>query len=148
MKILVIHGPNLNLLGKREVHLYGNVSLADINRKMKQVASENKFDLEAFQSNSEGDIIDKIHKAKGEVDYIIINAAAYTHTSLAIADAISAVEIPTIEVHISNVYKRESFRHKSFLSSVCVGQICGFGDNSYYLAIRAITDRINSKKED
>lgn len=148
MKILVIHGPNLNLLGNREVHLYGNVSLSDINRKMKQITSENKFDLETFQSNSEGAIIDKIHKAKGDADYIIINAAAYTHTSVAIADAISAVEIPTIEVHISNIYKREAFRHKSLISSVCVGQICGFGDNSYYLAIRAITDRINTSSEE
>lgn len=148
MKILVIHGPNLNLLGKREVHLYGNVSLKDIDRKMKQIASENNFGLETFQSNHEGAIIDKLHSAKGNIDYIIINAAAYTHTSVAIADAISAIEIPTIEVHISNVFKRESFRHKSLISPVCVGQIAGFGDNSYYLAIRAITDRINSKKEE
>lgn len=148
MKILVIHGPNLNLLGNREVNLYGNVALADINSKMKKIASENKFDLATFQSNSEGEIIDRIHKAKGEADYIIINAAAYTHTSVAIADAISAVEIPTIEVHISNIYKREEFRHKSLISSVCIGQICGFGDNSYYLAVRAITDKINTVQED
>lgn len=138
MKVFVIHGPNLDLLGEREINIYGSVSLAEINQRLRAIAKENKAEVECFQSNHEGDIVDKIGKAKGKVDFIIINPAAYTHTSVAIADAIAATSIPTIEVHISNIYKREEFRRKSLIAPVCLGQISGFGDNSYYLALRAV----------
>jgi len=141
-KILIIHGPNLNLLGEREINIYGSISLDEINARLTRIAKENNIELESFQSNHEGDIVDKIGKAKGHFNFIIINPAAYTHTSIAIADAIAAVEIPAIEVHLSNIYKREEFRHKSLIASSCIGQISGFGDNSYYLALRAIIDKI------
>ncbi|MFC2140287.1 type II 3-dehydroquinate dehydratase [Candidatus Auribacterota bacterium] len=148
MKILVIHGPNLNLLGEREINLYGSVTLDEINQRLSRIAGESGAEIESYQSNHEGDLVDKIGKAKGKIDYIIINPAAYTHTSVAIADAIAAVSIPTIEVHISNIYKREEFRHKSLIAPVCVGQISGFGDNSYYLALRALLDKIEKKREE
>ena len=133
MNIIIINGPNLNLLGKREPTIYGNSSfesyLDNLKIKFPDVA------IDYFQSNHEGEIIDKIHTADGKYDGIVLNAAAYTHTSVAIADAISAVEIPVVEVHISNIYKREAFRHKSFISPYCKGSISGFGLDVYRLGI-------------
>ena len=132
--ILIINGPNLNLLGKREPSIYGNESFESFLTSLKQEFSGN-VSIEYFQSNSEGDIIDKLHEAGFSADGIIINAGAYTHTSLAIADAVSAIPTPVVEVHISNVFARENVRHHSFLSPVCAGTIGGFGLNSYRLAM-------------
>lgn len=134
-KVLVIHGPNLNLLGKREPEVYGNVTLDEINQSITELAQEKQVELETIQSNHEGEIVDEIQKT--DADVIIINPGAFTHTSIAIRDAISARGIPTIEVHISNIYKREEFRHKSLIAPVCVGQISGFGAISYLLALQA-----------
>jgi len=135
MKILVIHGPNLNLLGSRESSIYGNMTLADLNTQIHDLSQTLEMDAEIFQSNSEGAIVDAI-QAK-EYDVLIINPAAYTHTSVAIRDAISAVGKPVIEVHISNIFKREEFRQKSFVSGVAIGQISGLGTEGYLLAVRA-----------
>lgn len=134
-RVLVIHGPNLNLLGKREVGIYGTKSLEDIDRDIRSLASELGLNVTTKQLNSEGDILELIQK--GDYDILIINPAAYTHTSIAIRDAILAIGKPAIEVHISNIYKREDFRKKSFITEVSVGQICGFGPDSYLLALRA-----------
>lgn len=135
-KIFVIHGPNLNLLGQREVSIYGKETLEDINKSIKTKASELGYSIECWQSNSEGDIINKIHSLKSEkFDALIINPGAYTHTSVAIRDAISSVEIPTIEVHLSNIHAREEFRKTSLIAPVCIGQITGFGSKSYLLAL-------------
>ena len=134
-KILVINGPNLNLLGTREPEIYGRLTLNDIGTQLKNKAEQLKVEIECFQSNCEGEIVDKIGLAKNKFDAIIINPAAYTHTSVAIRDAISAVDIATIEVHISNIYSREEFRHKSFIAPVCVGQISGLGIDGYLLAL-------------
>ena len=136
-KILVIHGPNLNLLGKREVSVYGKVSLETINKQLKKLADELGVSLDIKQSNHEGEIVDLIGKAPKKYDAILINPAAYTHTSVAIRDAVAAVSIPTVEVHLSNIYSREEFRHTSLISSVAKGQICGFGIESYILGLRA-----------
>jgi len=141
-KILVIHGPNLNLLGQREPDVYGNVKLSDINDKLTQMASTTGIELKIVQSNHEGELVDAIHQAINWAQCIIINPAAYTHTSVAIRDAISAVAIPTIEVHLSNIYKREDFRQKSFVAQVAEGQISGFGAESYYLALEAASKLI------
>ena len=137
MKILVIHGPNLNMLGKRETDVYGKASLDVINKNLKAMARKEGADVEIIQSNYEGKIVETIQKASGLYDALIINPAAFTHTSVAIRDAILAAEIPTIEVHLTNIYKREEFRHKSFIAPAAIGQITGFGENSYYLAMRA-----------
>ena len=134
-KILVVNGPNLNMLGTREPEVYGKTTLKDIENEMKIVAAKNNIDIEFFQSNHEGDIVDKICSAKGVFNGIIINPAAYTHTSVAIRDAVAAVDIPTIEVHISNVYSREDFRHTSLIAPVCLGQIAGLGTKGYILAL-------------
>ncbi len=134
-KVLVIHGPNLNLLGKREVSVYGKKSLGDINKSILSLAKELGIDVKTVQLNSEGEIVKTIQK--DQYDALIINPAAYTHTSIAIRDAISAVDKPTIEVHLSNIHKREEFRRKSFIAEVAVGQISGFGPDSYLLALRA-----------
>jgi 3-dehydroquinate dehydratase-2 len=134
-KILVIHGPNLSLLGERLPQVYGKFSLQDINEELKKVAKEKGIELEVFQSDVEGEIVKVIGEAKGKFDFIIINPAAYTHTSIAIRDAIEAVQIPTIEVHLSNIYKREEFRRKSVIAEVCIGGIYGFGKDSYLLAL-------------
>jgi len=140
MKILVIHGPNLDLLGKREPDIYGKTTLAQINNKLKQLAKKYKVQLDILQSNHEGDIVDQIGKAKKDkIDTIIINPAAYTHTSVAIRDAIAACGVPAIEVHLSNIYAREDFRHTSLIAPVCKGQISGFGPQSYYLALTAVS---------
>ncbi len=138
MKVVVIHGPNLNMLGIREQNIYGPIKLEEINKQMKTVAEQNKIDIEFFQSNLEGEIIDKIQECLGEADGIIINPAAYTHTSIAIRDAIAAIQLPVIEVHISNIHRREDFRAKSLTAPVCSGQISGFGPFGYHLAMMAI----------
>jgi 3-dehydroquinate dehydratase-2 len=135
MKILVIHGPNLNLLGRRETGVYGTISLDDVNRRIKSLCMELGLEAEIVQSNSEGAIVDVVQQ--NPYDLLIINPAAYTHTSVAIRDAISAVGKPAIEVHISNIYKREPFRKTSFISEVAVGQISGLGIEGYLLAVRA-----------
>ena len=135
MNILIIHGPNLNLLGQREPETYGAVTLDSINRMIRDRVANRKVDLKIFQSNHEGEIVDKITEEKDWADVIIINPAAYTHTSVAIRDAIAAVGVPTIEVHLSNVFAREEFRHRSLISPVAIGQIAGFGEQSYLLAV-------------
>jgi len=140
MRILVIHGPNLNLLGERETQMYGTTDLATIDATLKAMAKKEGADVECVQSNNEGDIVDRIQNAKGTVGAIIINPAAFTHTSVAIRDAIAAVGVPTIEVHLSNIYAREPFRHHSHVAPVAVGQITGFGERSYTLALRAALD--------
>lgn len=142
-KVLVIHGPNLNLLGVREKGIYGDVTLKEIDSRLKKLAKEIGVEVSSFQSNSEGEIVDAIHKSMGKVDAIVINPAAYTHTSVAIRDAILAVAIPIIEVHLSNINKREEFRHKSFISDVAIGTIAGFGPESYYLGLRAAKNLLN-----
>jgi 3-dehydroquinate dehydratase-2 len=138
MKIQVIQGPNLNMLGVREQNIYGPMKLEDIHSQMKAFADQSKVEIDFFQSNLEGEIVDKIQECLGDADGIVINAAAYTHTSIAIADAIRAVSLPTIEVHISNIHARENFRKKSLLAPVCAGQISGFGPFSYHLAMVAM----------
>ena len=144
MRILVIHGPNLNLLGERETETYGTTDLATIDRALKTMADKEGAELECVQSNNEGEIVDRIQKAGGRFDAIIINPAAFTHTSVAIRDAIAAVGLPTIEVHLSNVYAREPFRHHSYVAPVAVGQITGFGQRSYTLALRAALDLLGT----
>ena len=139
-KILVIHGPNLNLLGQREVNVYGKVTIDDINKDLQKIAKTKKISLTILQSDHEGEIVEAIGKAKNKYDAILINPAAYTHTSVAIRDAISAVNIPTVEVHLSNIYAREEFRHTSLISAVANGQICGFGKMSYVLGLEAAID--------
>jgi 3-dehydroquinate dehydratase-2 len=137
VKITVIHGPNLNLLGLREPEVYGALNLEQINARMQELAAQEKLELRIMQSNSEGAIIDGIHAALPWADAIVINPGAYTHTSVAIRDAIAAVRLPTVEVHLTNVHRRESFRHHSYLSGVVVGQIVGFGVDSYLLGLLA-----------
>jgi 3-dehydroquinate dehydratase-2 len=141
-KILVIHGPNLNLLGTREVNVYGTTTINDINEELKKVASSKGVDLDIIQSNHEGDIVEVIGKAKAAFSAILINPAAYTHTSVAIRDAISAVGLPAVEVHLSNIYAREDFRHTSLIAPVAKGQISGFGKMSYILGLEALIDII------
>jgi 3-dehydroquinate dehydratase-2 len=137
MKILFLNGPNLNLLGQREPEVYGHMTLADIEGKVRKRASLLKADIDFRQTNSEGELVDWIQQARGKADVIVLNAAAYTHTSIALRDAISAVGVPTIEIHLSNVHAREEFRHKSLIAAVCKGVIAGFGDKSYILALEA-----------
>ena len=138
-KVLVIHGPNLNLLGQREQSIYGKTTLAEINANLEGLAQASGITLQIFQSNHEGEIVDTIGKAKADnIKAILINPAAYTHTSVAIRDAIAAVNIPTVEVHLSNIYAREEFRHTSLSAPVCHGQVTGFGPHSYMLGLQAI----------
>ncbi len=137
-RISIINGPNLNLLGMREKDVYGSRTLEDINREIRGFAEENDIDVEFFQSNSEGDIIDYIHKNASVSGGIVINPGAYTHTSVAIRDAITSVAVKTVEVHLSNIHGREEFRKHSFIAPVCVGQISGFGYYSYILGIMAL----------
>ncbi len=137
MKILFLNGPNLNLLGQREPDTYGKTTLAEIEKSVKERAAQRGVEVEFRQSNLEGELVTWIQQAKGRYQVIVLNAAGYTHTSVALRDAISAVGIPTIEVHLSNVHAREKFRHKSLISAVCRGQITGFGANSYLLALEA-----------
>jgi 3-dehydroquinate dehydratase-2 len=135
--VLVIHGPNLNLLGEREPAVYGSTTLTQIDHQMKELGRDLRLEVETFQSNAEGAILDRIQAARGRTDLLIINPAAYTHTSVAIRDVILATAIPCIEVHLSNVYKREPFRHHSTIADVAVGRIMGFGADGYMLALRA-----------
>ncbi|HEX3032774.1 MAG TPA: type II 3-dehydroquinate dehydratase [Bacillota bacterium] len=144
-KVLVIHGPNLNLLGIREPGVYGSNSLETINAMMTKAAEGHRLALDFFQSNHEGEIIDRIHQAMGQAAAIIINPAAYTHYSIAIRDAIAAVQLPTVEVHISNVYSREAFRHHSVIAPVAAGTIAGFGADSYLLALQAVAGLLNKE---
>lgn len=146
MKILVINGVNLNMLGIREPEKYGSMTLKDLEKELYEYSFELGINIEAYQSNIEGEIVEKIHNAKNNFDGIIINAGAYTHTSIAIRDAITAVEIPTVEVHITNIYKREEFRHHSHLAPVCIGQISGFGINSYKLGLNAVVEYLSTTK--
>jgi len=143
MKIAVIQGPNLNMLGMREQHIYGPMSLDQIHEQMKGSAAQSGMELEFFQSNLEGEMVDKIQECLGTVDGIIINPAAYTHTSIAIADALAAVALPTIEVHISNLYKREEFRQKSITAKSSTGLISGFGPFGYHMALVGMTQILN-----
>jgi 3-dehydroquinate dehydratase II len=146
VKILFLNGPNLNLLGAREPEVYGRDTLADIEKKVRDRARQAGTEIEFRQSNLEGELVAWIQEAKGNADAIVVNAAAYTHTSVALRDAISAVGIPTIEIHLSNVHAREEFRHKSVLAPVCKGLILGFGPMSYTLALEAAVNVISSKK--
>lgn len=146
MKIAVIQGPNLNMLGIREQNIYGPMTLDQIHEQMKSSASQNGVELEFFQSNLEGEIVDKIQECLGTVEGIIINPAAYSHTSIAIADAISAVNLPVVEVHISNLYKREEFRQKSMTAKSSLGVITGFGPFGYHMGLMALTQIINEMK--
>ena len=139
MKFLIINGVNLNLLGTREPEVYGLKTLKDLEKYLFEISFDLGIDIEVWQSNIEGDIVEKIQEARGIFNGIVINAGAYSHTSIAIRDAISAINIPCAEVHISNVYKREEFRHKSVLAPVCVGQISGFGFEGYKLALEGLT---------
>ena len=145
-KILVIHGPNLQLLGTRQPDIYGTADLAKINADLKKHAATRGVTLESFQSNHEGDIVERIGKAKGRYDALLINPAAYTHTSVAIRDAIEACDLPAVEVHLSNIYAREPFRHQSLIAPVCRGQVSGFGPASYRLGLDALlTLRYNKR---
>lgn len=141
-RVLVIHGPNLDLLGKREPKVYGKVTLKEINQGLMKIAKRHRILLVIRQSNHEGQIVDMINKAAGKFDALLINPAAYTHTSVAIRDAIAATGIFTVEVHLSNIYSREEFRHKSLISPVSSGTILGFGAKSYYLGLEAIAELI------
>jgi 3-dehydroquinate dehydratase II len=144
-QILVIHGPNLNMLGTREPEVYGRVTLTEINSRLHDAAALAGAEVEIHQTNYEGEIVELIQKAVGKFGAIMINPGAYTHTSIAIRDAIAAVGIPTVEVHLSNIYKREDFRHHSYISGVAVGQIAGFGVKSYMLGLRAAIGLIEAE---
>jgi 3-dehydroquinate dehydratase-2 len=146
--VLVVHGPNLNLLGEREPEVYGRTRLTDIDKALKQLGRELEMKVETFQSNSEGAIVDRIQDARGKSEVLIINPGAYTHTSVAIRDAILAVGIPAIEVHLSNVHKREPFRHHSTIADVVHGRIMGFGAESYCLALRAARSMIEASRSE
>lgn len=146
MKIVVIQGPNLNILGLREQNIYGPMKLEDIHSQMEGFAKQSSIEVEFFQSNLEGEIVDRIQECMDDANGIIINPAAYSHTSIAIRDAIHAVQIPTIEVHISNIYAREEFRHQSLVAPVCSGQISGFGPFSYHLGMVAMTQILSEVK--
>lgn len=140
VRVLVLHGPNLNMLGVREPSLYGATSLNEINLRLKNLGKDLGALVDAFQSNHEGELVERIHSARGKYQAIIINAGAYTHTSIAIRDALLSVELPVFEVHLSNVHKREEFRHRSFISDIAEGIIMGFGALGYELALRAVVE--------
>jgi 3-dehydroquinate dehydratase II len=146
MKILFLNGPNLNLLGQREPQVYGRTTLADIEALVRKRAGELGVQIEFRQTNLEGELVSWIQSAKGAFEVIVLNAAAYTHTSIALRDAISAVGVPTIEIHLSNVHAREEFRHRSVIAPVCRGQITGFGANSYVLAVAAAINVLDAAK--
>lgn len=145
-RLLVLNGPNLNLLGKREPGIYGQSTLKDVVDLVKDTAEGHEADVDAYQSNHEGDLVDAIQQAEGKYDGIIFNPAAYTHTSIALRDAISAVDVPVVEVHISNVHQRESFRHHSMLAPVCKGQIVGLGLLGYRLAALALLESLEGRR--
>jgi 3-dehydroquinate dehydratase-2 len=146
MKVVVIQGPNLNMLGIREQNIYGPMKLEQIHKQMEEFAKQNGLEIEFYQSNLEGEIVDRIQECYGDADAIIINPAAYTHTSIAIRDAISAVALPTVEVHLSNIHRREEFRHTSLTAPVCAGQIAGFGPFGYHMAMISIAQILNEMK--
>ena len=137
-KIIILNGPNLNLLGEREKEKYGNITLKDIENNCKEFAKKNDIILSLFQSNIEGEMVDEIQKARNEQHGLIINAGAYTHTSVAIHDALKVLKIPIVELHITNIYNREEFRHKSVISKIATGIICGFGTDGYIMALKAV----------
>ena len=143
MKILVINGVNMNMLGIREPEKYGSMTLEDLEKELYAYSFELGIDIETYQSNHEGEIVEKIHSAKDIYDGIVINAGAYTHTSIAIRDAIASVGLPTVEIHMTNIYKREDFRHNSFIAPVCIGQISGFGSNSYKLGLNGLVNYLS-----
>ncbi|HSA07549.1 MAG TPA: type II 3-dehydroquinate dehydratase [Candidatus Gastranaerophilales bacterium] len=145
MKILILHGPNLNLLGVRETDKYGIQTLDDINKDLKRLALQLKVEIEIYQSNSESFLVEKIQSATNNFDGILINPAAYTHTSIALRDAVVAVKKPCVEVHLSNIYAREEFRHNSYLAPVCIGQISGFEHRSYILGLEALVNYLKNK---
>ena len=147
-RILVLHGPNLNLLGTREPEIYGSTTLADINNILKLKAKELGADeIDFLQSNFEGELVEAIQKARGRYDFILLNAAALTHYSVALRDAIAAIPVPVIEIHLSNVHKREGFRHNSVIAPVCLGQICGFGIDSYIAALEIAMRKLKVVKD-
>lgn len=143
MKILIINGVNMNMLGLREPEKYGHMTLKDLEKELYAYSFELGVDIETYQSNHEGELVEKIHSAKDNFDGIVLNAAAYTHTSVALRDAISAVNIPTVEVHMTNIHSREEFRHTSMIAPVCIGQITGFGTESYKLALKGVIGFLN-----
>ena len=138
-EILVLHGPNLNLLGQREPEVYGKLTLAEIDRRLAEASSELGFEVRSFQANAEGALIDALHDARDWASGVIFNPGGYTHTSVALRDAVEAIELPVVEVHISNVYAREEFRHRSLISPVCAGKIVGFGWRSYLLGLHSLS---------
>jgi 3-dehydroquinate dehydratase-2 len=146
-RILVLHGPNLNLLGEREPEIYGRVTLHQIDAELRRLGEELGFAVDSFQSNSEGALVDRIQAARGQYQALVINPAAYTHTSVAIRDAIQILGIPVVEIHLSNVYRREPFRHHSTIADVVDGRIMGFGPESYYLALRAAAVLASSRQK-
>jgi 3-dehydroquinate dehydratase II len=143
LRILVLHGPNLNLLGLREPGIYGSSTLAEIDTQLVKLGKNLNAEVDSFQSNHEGVLVDTIQASRDRYQGLVINAGGYTHTSVAIRDAISAVQIPTVEVHLSNIYKREEFRHHSYLAAISIGQISGFGADSYYLGLQAIVGHLS-----
>ena len=147
LNILIINGPNINMLGVREPEQYGSKSYKDIEMELHEYSFELGVDIETYQSNMEGEIAEKIQSALGNFDGILINPAAYTHTSVAIRDALLAVKIPTVEIHISNIYRREEFRHESMFADVCVGQICGFKIDSYKLGLQGLVNFLTSAND-
>ncbi len=144
--VLVVHGPNLNLLGEREPELYGRTRLTEIDRRMCELGKELDLEVETFQSNSEGAIIDRIQQARGRIHALLINPAGYTHTSIAIRDAVLALDVPVVEIHLSNIYRREPMRHRSILADIVQGRIMGFGPDSYMLALRAVRGLVEAAR--
>ncbi|MHC5722614.1 MAG: type II 3-dehydroquinate dehydratase [Nostoc sp.] len=147
LSILALHGPNLNLLGQREPGIYGSLTLAEINRLLEEEGFKLQAKVFSVQSNHEGVLVDNIHGALGQYQGILINAGAYTHTSVALRDAIAAVNLPTVEVHLSNIYRREDFRHHSYIAPVAIGQISGFGGQSYLLGLQALVNHLRVSLE-
>ena len=143
-RVLLLNGPNLNLLGSREPEVYGSDTLADIEAELAELAAARGHELEARQSNNEGDLVDALHAARGRADGVVFNPGAYTHTSIALRDAISGIDLPVVETHLSNVHAREEFRHTSMISAVCLGVIGGFGRTSYRLALDALLTHLES----